>query len=306
MLGVGRGAVGGARRRVLLSAIEHKCVLAAGRVLRERYGFAVEVIPVDGAGSVDLAWLEKALGEDVLMVSAMAVNNEIGVMQDIAAIAKLARGCGALFHCDAAQAPLAQDTRALARHADMLSLSAHKMYGPKGIGAAYIAREVQPRLEPLIHGGGQQNNLRAGTVPVPLCVGMAAAADLLGGRDGAVKRAAMARVRDRFIAKLRGLPYPIAINGPPGRARHPGNANIQFPGFFAQDMLGALQPHLAASTGSACASGAIEPSHVLRAIGLHSEAAYSSIRFSLGFATTEEDIDEAARLVERALGRLRG
>ena len=306
LLGAGRCAGAAGRRRVLLSAIEHQCALAAGRVLRERDGFAVETIPVDAHGFVDLARLEGMLDSDVALVSVIAVNNEIGVIQDTAAIAELCHRHGALFHCDAAQMPMAMDTGELARHADMLSLSAHKIYGPKGIGAAFIARDVQPRIEPLIHGGGQQNGLRAGTVPVALCVGMAAAADLLRAPDINEKRDVMRRRRDRFVDRLRGLGRPVSVNGPPGDARHPGNANIRFPGFAAADILGAAQPFVAASAGAACASGIPEPSHVLRAIGLNSAEADASIRFSLGFATTDADIDEAAGLVGEALGRLGG
>ena len=234
----------------------------------------------------------------------MAVNNEIGTIQDIGRISELVRGCGAVFHCDAAQSPLAMNMGAMASQTDMLSLSAHKMYGPKGIGAIYIARELQDQIEPLIYGGGQQNGLRSGTVPVPLCVGMGAAADIFTAADAEEKRAQLCRRRDTFVEMLNRLPWPIALNGPQGQTRHPGNANIRFAEFSAEDILGALQPHLAASTGSACTSGIPEPSHVLRAIGLRSEEAESSIRFSLGFGTTDADLEEAARLITEALTRL--
>ena len=304
LLGISRRAAGGERRRVLLSAVEHRCVLEAGRVLREQCGFAVETIPVDREGCVDPAQLEKMLSGEVLAVSVMAVNTEIGTVQNIAAISELARKHGAVFHCDAAQAPLAIPMHEFAEHTDMLSLSAHKMYGPKGIGITYIARETQPRIEPLIYGGGQQNGLRSGTVPTALCVGMGAAADLLMGGDIPEKRNAMRRRRDLLVEKLQGLKWPAAVNGPPSQARHPGNANIAFPGFSAQDILSALQPRLAAATGSACTSGLPEPSHVLRAIGLDGETAESSIRFSLGFDTTDEDILDAASLIEEALEKL--
>lgn len=304
LLGLGRRATGDNRRRILVSAIEHKCVLAAARVLHEQYDFVVELIPVDTEGFVKVAALEEALGDDVLVVSVMAVNNEIGTIQDIERISELVRGCGAVFHCDAAQAPLAMNMKLLASQADMLSLSAHKIYGPKGIGAIYIARELQDQIEPLIYGGGQQNGLRSGTVPVPLCVGIGAAADILTAADAEEKRAQLCRRRDTFVEMLNRLPWPIALNGPQGQARHPGNANIRFAEFSADDILSALQPHLAASTGSACTSGIPEPSHVLRAIGLSGEEAESSIRFSLGFDTTDADVEEAVRLITEALTRL--
>ena len=142
------------------------------------------------------------------------------------------------------------------------------MYGPQGIGALYIRRDLQERVEPIIYGGGQQAGLRSGTVPVPLCVGMAAAADIICATDSAQERRRVARQRDAFVEKLQEGHFSLAVNGPVGDWRHPGNANVRFDGFAAQDILGALQPRVAASTGAACASGIPEPSHVLRALGL--------------------------------------
>ena len=304
LLGLGRRAAGDKRRRILVSTVEHKCVLAAARVLQEQFDFAVDLIPVDAEGFVKVGTLEEALNDDVLAVSIMAVNNEIGTIQDIERISELVRSHRAVFHCDAAQAPLAMNMGSMASQADMLSISAHKMYGPKGIGAIYIARELQDQIEPLIYGGGQQNGLRSGTVPVPLCVGLGAAADIFAAADAEEKRAQLCRRRDTFVEMLKRLPWPIALNGPQGQARHPGNANIRFAEFSADDILSALQPHLAASTGSACTSGIPEPSHVLRAIGLSGEEAESSIRFSLGFGTTDADVEEAVRLITEALTRL--
>ena len=304
LLGLGHRAAAGKRRRILLSAIEHKCVLAVGRVLDERYGFVVESIPVDSEGFVNLPALEATLDEDVLAVSVMAVNNEIGTIQDIEGISQLVRDCGALFHCDAAQAPVAMNVEGIGRHTDVLCLSSHKMYGPKGIGVIYIERGLQDRFEPLIYGGGQQNGLRSGTVPVPLCVGMGAAASLLLGDAAEERRANLRRRRDMFIEKLKCLTWPVAVNGPEGLDRHPGNANVRFAGFAAHDTLGTLQPRLAASTGSACTSGIPEPSHVLRAIGLNTDEAEASIRFSLGFDTSDEDVEEAVGLIDETLAKL--
>ena len=180
LFGLARRALVG-RRRILVSAIEHKCVLGAARILSEREGFTVEVIPVDGAGVVDFDALEERLDESVLLLSVMAVNNEVGTIQDIPRIAKLLVPQGILFHCDAAQAPCAMDVSDLATHADLISLSGHKMYGPQGIGALYLRRDLKESLEPLIYGGGQQEGLRSGTVPMPLCVGMATAAEIVAG-----------------------------------------------------------------------------------------------------------------------------
>ena len=304
LLGLGRRAVGSNRRRVLLSEIEHKCVLAVGRVLEEQYGFAVEQIPVDQEGFIVIPALEEALDDDVLAVSVMAVNNEIGTVQKIDKISRLARGFGAVFHCDSVQAPVAMDVTTIAECTDILSLSSHKMYGPKGIGVVYVSRELQESIEPLIYGGGQQNGLRSGTVPAPLCVGMGVAAELLMGDDADNRRAELRRRRDAFVERLNDLMLPVAINGPEGAARHPGNANVRFPGFAAHDILAALQPRLAASTGSACTSGIPEPSHVLRSIGLDIAEASSSIRFSLGFSTSDADVEEAVSLIEETLVKL--
>ena len=292
------------RRRLILSEIEHKCVLASGRVISDQLGFPVDHLPVDREGRVLLEALEHALDDNVLAVSIMAVNNEVGTIQDIQKISELVRNVGAIFHCDAAQAPISMDLREIAEHVDMLSLSAHKMYGPKGIGALYIRRELQDRLEPLIYGGGQQTGLRSGTVPTALCVGIGAAAELLSGDAARQKRVFLRQRRDRFLEQLAGLPWSIRLNGPTGESRHPANANICFEGFCAQDILQVLQPHLAASTGSACTSGIPEPSHVLKAIGLSPEDAEASIRFSLGFDTTDADIDDAVNLIDNALGKL--
>ncbi len=304
LLGLGRRAAGGKRRRILLSAVEHKSVLEAGRVLEKQYGFTVETIPVDGEGFVELSTLEEMLDEDVLAVSVMVVNNEIGTVQDIKVVSDVVRRQGTIYHCDAAQAPLAMRLDTILQYVDILSLSSHKMYGPKGIGIICISRALEDQIEPLLYGGGQQNGLRSGTVPVPLCVGMAAAADLFTQCDADEKRSQLRRRRDAFLAKLNNLAWPVAVNGPRGEHRHPGNANVRFAGFSAHDILGALQPRLAASTGSACTTGIPEPSHVLRAIGLDSDDAEASIRFSLGFGTSDEDVEEAVGFIEETLAKL--
>lgn len=304
LLGFGRRAARGNRRRVLVSAIEHKCVLASARVLEEQYEFIIEQIPVDRRGCIELSALIDMLDEDVLVVSIMAVNNEVGTIQDIVKISHHVRRHGIVFHCDAAQAPLAIPMSSLAMHTDILSLSGHKMYGPKGVGIIFISRELQGRIEPLIYGGGQQNGLRSGTLPVPLCVGMGAAAKFLTGEYANKKRDNLRRCRDAFVRRLGELRWPISLVGPKGEARHPGNACICFHGFSAHEILGALQPRLAASTGSACTSGIPEPSHVLRATGLDRDDAEASVRFSLGFSTTDEDIEQAVGLIGEVLERL--
>ncbi len=291
------------RRKILVSAIEHKCVLAAANALREHDGFNIETIPVDGRGFVDLDVLERMLDDTVLAVSVMAVNNEVGTIQDLPEIASLLAHYGVVFHCDAAQAPCAIDTADLAEYADLVSLSGHKICGPQGIGALYIRRDLHPCIEPTIYGGGQQNGLRSGTVPVPLCVGMAAAADIVIS-EGHLERPKVAERRDLFVGLISDCGFAVGVNGPGWKWRHPGNANLRFDGFAAQDILGSVQPRLAASTGAACTSGIPEPSHVLRAMGLSEREADSSVRFSFGRFTSNLEVREAANVVLTALWSL--
>lgn len=291
------------RRRILVSTIEHKCVLGAARELSMNEGFTVETISVDCEGFLDLDELEERLDDSVLLVSVMAVNNEVGTIEDIPSISKLARTCGALFHCDAAQAPCAMNMENLATYADLISLSGHKMYGPQGIGALFICRDIHDRIEPLFYGGGQQDGLRSGTVPLPLCVGMAAASEIIVA-EGSEARNRIARQREMFIALLQEAGLTFDVNGPSTDCRHPGNANIRFDGFDARDVIASLQPKLAASTGAACSSGIPEPSHVLRALGLTAEQSEASIRFSFGRFTTDDEIEKATELVGYALTNL--
>lgn len=304
LLGLGKRSAKGNRQRILVSSIEHKSVLAVCRVLHEQLGYRIELLPVDASGFVDIVALSETLAEDVLAVSIVAVNNEIGTIQDMAELSKVIRGRGALFHCDAAQAPGAIDLWKAAELVDLLSLSGHKMYGPQGVGILFICRDLHDNIEPLVYGGGQQRSLRSGTLPVALCVGMGAAAALIDTPQASENRIVLRNRRDRFVRMLLDLPWPIALNGPECASRHPANANMRFVGFEAHDILGALQPRLAASTGSACTSGTPEPSHVLQAIGLSCNEAESAIRFSIGHNTTDADLEEAVALIADCLSRL--
>ena len=306
LLGLARRSTASGRQRILMNSIEHKCVLAIGRVLQEQLGYELELLPVDSSGFVDQSVLKQALSDDVLVVSVMAVNNEIGTIEDVAGLSEIVRESGALFHCDAAQAPCAIDLKEFSNLVDLLSLSGHKMYGPQGIGTLYIRRHLRDRLEPLSYGGGQQGELRPGTVPVALCVGMGAAAALLDTDGAATKRFQLRRLTDAFVDALLRLDWPIFQNGAQRASRHPGNANLQFSGFDARDILASMQPRMAASTGSACTSGSPEPSHVLRAIGLSSAQSDSSIRFSLGYDTSDADVTEAVGLIDETLVQLSG
>ena len=302
LFGIARRALQ-SRRRILVSAIEHKCVLAAAHALQEREGFSVGLIPVDHQGFMEIDALEAMLDDTVLIVSIMAVNNEVGTIQDIPRIAAMLSNKGILFHCDAAQAPTALDISGFSSLVDLASLSGHKIYGPQGIGALYVRRELQPGIEPLMYGGGQQNGLRSGTVPVPLCVGMAAAAEIVEA-EGYRERPRVAKQRKLFVNLLSDSSFPVAINGPAWDRRHPANANLRFDGFAAQDILGAVQPGLAASTGAACTSGIPEPSHVLSAMGFSEREADSSARFSFGRFTSDLEVREAATQVIKALESL--
>lgn len=289
------------RKRILVSAIEHKCVLESANALAEHADFVVETIPVDSSGLVCLESLSKQMADDVLLVSVMAVNNEIGTVQDLSAISKIVRKHSSYFHTDAAQAPITMRVSDMSQFADLISLSSHKIGGPPGIGALYIRRDIAGSLVPLFHGGGQQGGLRSGTLAVPLCEGFAAAASSLMDDDIDRQRSELLELTQHFTAGLTAIDSDIQLNGPDFSKRHIGNANIQFPGNDAQDILLRLQPNLAASTGSACTSGIRGSSHVLREIGLSQIEARSSIRFSPGFASTIDDADEAIRLLSKIL-----
>lgn len=305
LLGVARRAVGGARNRILLGSTEHKCVLQIGRVLEQQLGFEVVHLPVDPEGRLDLGSLGSELDEDVLLVSVMAANNEIGTLQDIPEIARLTSKFGILLHCDAAQAACAIDMSRFADIVDLISLSGHKMYGPMGIGALYVRRELKSAIEPLVYGGGQQDGLRSGTLSTALCVGLGHAASLVSGDEGVLERTTLALRRDFLLRRLKEVPHPIWMNGPKNMDhRHPGNINIGFQGVDAADLLSRIQPHLAASTGSACTSGNFEPSHVLRAIGLSDEEAGSSIRLSVGRHSTENELVEAVGILRKAIEQI--
>jgi cysteine desulfurase len=291
------------RRRILVSAIEHKCVLASARAAASRYELELETIPAKSNGIIDTEWLEAQLREDVLCVAVIAVNNEIGTIQPLAQVGQLCAEVGAVFHCDAVQAPLAMRLDVHELKIGSLSLSAHKVYGPKGIGVAFLRRDIQDRVEPLIYGGGQQRNLRSGTLPTPLCVGFGAAVSILENIDWTAEYARVRTLRDKFEKRLCEFGNFVQVNAA-SAARHPGNLNIRFEGYTAKDILAAVQPNLAASTGSACTSGIPEPSHVLRAIGLTEAQVESSIRFSLGRFSVQEDIEIAVDLIRDALSRV--
>lgn len=285
------------RRDVIVSAVEHKCVLAAARALGDE-GCRVHLAPVDAAGVVDLDALAAQISASTAIVSVMAVNNETGVAQPIAAIGALCREAGVLFHCDAAQALAVSQIDVNAWSVDLLSLSAHKSYGPKGIGALYLRREQRHRIRPIMFGGGQEEGFRPGTLPTPLCVGFGAACAILA--DALMDEPQrLAALRDRLLDSLRAALPNLVVNGTMAN-RHPGNLNIRVPGIEAELLLAAARPRLAAATGSACTSGIPEPSHVLTAMGLSATEAMESVRLSLGRFTDEGDVDAAVSALAAA------
>lgn len=283
------------RRRILVGSTEHHAVLGPALALVEE-GFSVEHLPVDGAGRLDLCAFSERLGPDVALVSVMLVNNEIGTFGPLAEVAALAARHGIPVHADAAQAPCALPIDVEALGVDLLSLSAHKVYGPKGIGALYVRRGT--RLRPIAYGGGQEGGLRPGTVPTPLAVGFGEACRILV-EEGTAERIRVAVLRDRLQDRLlSAVPKGRALGALD--ARHPGNLSVLLPGADADALVGSLQPGLAVATGAACSSGTLSPSHVLLAIGLSGDDANSVLRFGLGRATTEQDVEEAAWRVTQA------
>jgi cysteine desulfurase len=290
------------RDRVVTLATEHKCVLESAKAL-EREGFRVTILPVRPDGLVDLAVLAATLDDRTAIVSVMAAHNEIGVLQPIAEIGALCRARGILFHTDAAQAfgkiPLDVDAMAI----DLLSISGHKAYGPKGVGALYVRRRPRARLTPLVDGGGQERGLRSGTLPTPLIVGLGEAA-AIAAKEMAEEGERLLALRERFLAGIRAGVPSVRLNGDPAR-RLPASLNLTFPGIGALELMEAC-PGLALSTGSACTAAEVEPSYVLRALGVSDELARSSLRIGLGRFTGERDVEFAVDALVAAVRRLQG
>ena len=281
----------------MTSAIEHPAVLDTARALADD-GCSYTELAVGEGGLVDPDALRAALGERTALVSIGAANSEIGTLQPLAELAEVCRAAGVPFHSDAAQAVGKVPIDVRRDGIDLLSFCAHKLYGPKGIGALYVRRGRPPlAIAPLLHGGGHERGLRSGTTPVPLVVGFARAVGLCVA-DLETEAARLRALRDRLFDGLcRELPGRVALNGDPKR-RLPGNLNVSFAGVRADGLLTALRD-VALSTGSACASARGEPSHVLRALGLAPERIRGALRFGLGRGTTESEIDTViARVAE--------
>ncbi|MES1992233.1 MAG: IscS subfamily cysteine desulfurase [Pseudomonadota bacterium] len=281
-------------------ATEHKAVLDPMREL-EREGFKVSYLNPEANGLVDLATFQAAITPETILVSIMLVNNEIGVIQDIAALGAICRERGILFHVDAAQATGKVPIDLKTLPVDLMSFSAHKIYGPQGIGALYVRRRPRVHLEPLIHGGGHERGLRSGTLPTHQIVGMGEAYRLAGESMGSENERIRA-LRDRFLAGIADM-EEVYLNGDL-EARVPHNLNVSFNFVEGESLMMAVK-ELAVSSGSACTSASLEPSHVLRALGRSDELAHSSLRITLGRYTTAQDIDFAVALLKDKVAKLR-
>lgn len=285
---------------VIVSAIEHKAVLDPAQWLADQ-GVAVSYLTPDSEGRIGPEQLEGALREDTFLVSLMHVNNELGSVNDIAALGAICRAHGSLFHVDAAQSSGKEPLDVVAQSVDLMSLSAHKMYGPKGVGALYVRRHPEVTVSAQIHGGGHERGMRSGTLATHQCVGMGKAAELARENLGTEPKR-IATLRDRLWQGIADLPG-VQLNGPV-EARACGHLNIAFGGCDGEMLLLSLR-QLAVATGSACTSATMAPSYVLKAIGLSDELAQASLRISLGRYTTETEVTFAIGHIRDVIGKLR-
>jgi cysteine desulfurase len=287
---------------IITCATEHKAVLDTCKVL-EKQGYRVTYLPVDGDGLIDTKRLLRAITDQTILISVMAANNEIGTLQPVKEIGRLAHEKGILFHSDATQAvgKIPVNVEAMGIH--LLSLSAHKMYGPKGVGALYVrAANPKVKLTPMIDGGGHERGMRSGTLNVPGIVGLGQACEI-ARKEMAAEAERLIALRERLKTTIVNQLEEVTINGHPTE-RLPGNMNMSFAYVEGESLLMALK-EIAVSTGSACTSASLEPSHVLRAIGVQEELAHTAIRFGLGRFNTEEEVDYTVRRIVEEVRRLR-
>ena len=289
------------KNHIITCITEHKCVLDACRHL-EQDGFEVTYLPVQKDGLVDLNVLKAAIKPNTVLVSIMAVNNEIGVIQPLADIGKICREHGVFFHTDAAQAVGKIPLDVEAMHIDMLSVSGHKLYAPKGVGALYVRKRPRVRLTAQINGGGQERGMRSGTLSPFLCVALGAACEI-ANNEMTFETARIVKLRDFFWKKLSDALPEIYINGHTLQ-RIPGNLNISFAYVEGEGLMMGIK-NLCLSSGSACTSASLEPSYVLYALGVEDEMAHTSLRIGIGRFTTEEELDVAANSIISSVNRLR-
>jgi len=287
-------------KHIVTSKIEHKAVLDTCRQL-EREGYEVTYLDPDARGIITPEAVAASLRDDTILVSIMHANNEIGTVNDIAAIGEVTRNAGVLFHVDAAQSAGKIEIDLSRMKVDLLSISAHKMYGPKGIGALYVRRKPRVRLEAQMHGGGHERGMRSGTLANHQIVGMGEAAQI-AAESMELEAVRLKALRQRFWDGIKDI-EEVHINGDEDQ-RLPGALNVSIAFVEGESLIMSLKD-LAVSSGSACTSASLEPSYVLRALGLNDELAHSSLRFSFGRFTTEEDVDTAVRQLREAVEKLR-
>jgi len=291
----------GKKNHIITVTTEHKCVLDSCRVL-ESEGFKVTYLPVEKNGLIDLDKLKKEITDATILVSVMTVNNEIGVIQPIKEIGQICKDSGVYFHTDAAQAfgkiPLDVDEMNI----DLMSISGHKIYGPKGIGALYVRRKPRVRLQALISGGGQERGFRSGTLATPLVVGLGKAAEL-ASLEMEQNKEYITKLSNKLYHGITDNIADIYLNGDKEQRIY-GNLNLSFAYIEGESMIMAIKD-LAVSSGSACTSASLEPSYVLKALGVSEELAHTSMRFGIGKFTTEEEIDFAIECINNAVGKLR-
>lgn len=280
-------------KQVIITSIEHKCIIEAAKHWTSVFGLNLKVLDVDREGFIDNSQLKEFLKTPTLFCSIMAANNEIGTIQKLDEISEIVWAAGSLLHSDAAQALKTDLDYDVCEYVDVASFSGHKIGGPQGIGCIYISASIQEDFTPLILGGGQQNGIRSGTLPLPLCVGLGQAfADLTSYDFSQIRQ-----TRNMFFNSLQKRIEGIRLNGPRLESRHACNLNIYFPLIESADLIANLQPNIAVSSGSACGSGNIEPSYVLRALPTDIDVSQNSIRVSVCEGTTGRDVIRAVNLI---------
>lgn len=286
-------------KRIVISEIEHKCVLETGYAL-EREGFEIIKIPVSKKGVVDLRLLEESVNDRAILVSVMTVNNEVGTIQPIEEISDICRQKGVLFHTDAAQA--VGKITVEASRTDLMSISGHKIYGPKGIGALYVQLKPRVRLSPVLFGGGQERGMRSGTLPTPLCVGLGKACEI-AGQEMENEQARLTEFRECFLKTIFDNLKKVYLNGD---VEHhiPGCVNLSFDGVEGESIMLGI-PGICISSGSACTSEILEPSYVLKAMSIRDDLAHSSLRIGFGRFTTNEEVAYAANQIVEVVNKLR-
>ncbi|MGB0934650.1 MAG: IscS subfamily cysteine desulfurase [Alphaproteobacteria bacterium] len=295
------GFYGKEKNHIITCVTEHKCVLDTCRHLQQQ-GYEVTYLPVDNTGKISLKDLEDAITDKTAIVSIMAANNEIGTLQPVKEIGEICRAKGVFFHTDAAQAVGKMPIDVKDMNIDLMSISSHKLYGPMGIGALYVGRKPRVRLNAQINGGGQERGMRSGTLSTPLCVGFGKACEIAGAEMEA-EHARVSGLRERFYRRIMDNLDQVYLNGDYDNSI-PGNLNISFAHVEGEGLMMGIKD-LAVSSGSACTSASLEPSYVLRALGVGEELAHTSLRIGIGRFSTEEEIDRAADRIIEEVNRLR-